>query len=121
MGKVCSGCGASNPNGERSCRACGHSLGGPVKSSSHLAQGGGRASSRPWVAAVLITVLILCCLSLVGIVLMDELMPTHPWRTLVMGTSTPTATQPPTPTFRPAVTATPTPAEGMDALEPDDT
>jgi hypothetical protein len=121
MGKVCPGCGASNPNGEGSCRACSHSLGGPVKSSSHLAQRGGHASSGPWVAAVLITMLVLCCLSLVGIVLMDELMPTHPWRTLLMGTSTPTATQPPTPTFRPAVTATPTPAEGMDAFEPDDT
>ncbi|HUS69694.1 MAG TPA: PPC domain-containing protein [Anaerolineae bacterium] len=52
-------------------------------------------------------------------------MPDHPWRTLVLGTSTPTATFPPTPTFGSPRTATPTltatPAEGMDTFEPDDT
>jgi hypothetical protein len=117
----CPECGASNPNGARTCRACGHSLTGSVRSSSQTAWGGGHSSSGPWVAAVLIAVLVLCCLSLVGVALLDELVPTHPWRTLVMGTSTPTATLPPTPTFGPAVTAAPTPAEGADAFEPDDT
>ncbi len=121
MGMDCPECGASNPDGKQSCRACGHSLAGSVKSSGQTARGGGYGSSGPWVAAVLIVVLVLCCFSLVGVALLDELMPSHPWRTLVMGTSTPTATSPPTPTFRPTVTPAPTPAEGVDGYEPDDT
>jgi hypothetical protein len=121
MGMVCLRCGASNPEGEKSCRTCGHSLACPTRSSRHTAQGGGQASSGPWIAAVCIVVLVLCCFSLVGMALLDELMPSHPWRTLVMGTSTLTATVAPIPTFGPAVTPAPTPAEGADAFEPDDT
>jgi hypothetical protein len=75
----------------------------------------------------LIAVLVLCCLFLVGITLLDELMPSHPLRTLAMGTATPTATRratsSPIPTTTPSVPPTSTPAlrEGIDAYEDDDT
>jgi hypothetical protein len=125
MASVCPECGTASVGGERSCPACGRSIVDPANSGRQPKTGGSPSNPGPWVATVLIAVLVLCCLSVVGIALLDELIPDHPWRTLVLGTSTPTATLPPTPTFSPALTATATlvatPTEGMDAFEPDDT
>jgi hypothetical protein len=120
---VCPECGFSNPDTDRYCRQCSQSRVGSVKPLTPDRDGAG---SGPWLAAVTIAILVLCCLCLVGLTLLDELMPTHPWRALVMGSPTPTATQPATPTFSPTAPAavtpthTPTPVEGWDPYEPDD-
>jgi hypothetical protein len=123
MAWVCRECGFSNPDADIYCRQCSETR---VDSAESLTRDRDGARSGPWLATVMIVMLVLCCLCVVGLALLDELMPTHPWRALVMGSPTPTATQPATPTFSPTVPAvvtptyTPTPVEGWDAYEPDD-
>jgi hypothetical protein len=123
MARECPECAAARRRGERSCPACGRNLTGSANSPRQAKTGDSAAGHGPWIAAVLIAVLVLCCLSLLGVALLDELTPDHPWRTLFLGTPTPTATFPATPTLSPAVTAEPaaTPTQGLDAFEPDDT
>jgi hypothetical protein len=124
MASTCPDCGAAYTAGAKSCPACGRSLAGSANSATRAKTRGAPTSSGPWIATVLIAVLVLCCLSVVGIALLDELMTQHPFRALVVGTSTPTATVPPTSTLSPALTGIPpiaTPAEGTDAFERDDT
>ena len=124
MAWVCPECAFSNPDADRYCRQCSQSRVDSVKPLTPDRDGVG---SGPWLAAVMIAILVLCCLCLVGLALLDELMPTHPWRALIMGSPTPTATRPATPTFSPTAPAvvmpthTPTPQEGWDPYEPDDT
>ncbi len=127
MAQVCSACGTTNLERDRFCRGCGQPL--EVSASSvkldtpHTAAG----SARPWVAVILIGALLLCCLGIIGVALLDELMPTHPLRSLVVGTPTPTSTWTPSPTSTPTVTpiaaptSTPTVRLNGDSFEPDDT
>jgi hypothetical protein len=124
MSKICSECGTPNPDTNTVCRSCGTPLASQHESATRRVEGDRSRGSGPWVAALIIALLVMCCLSLVGIVLLDELMPSHPFRTLVEGTPTPTSTQPPTPTTEPTNTPTPfvfTPEPGADSFEPDDT
>ena len=128
MARVCAQCGASNPDDKAFCGACAKSLSGfSLSSTKNPTQGSEAMSARPWIATSLIAVLVLCCLCLLGITLLDELMASHPLRTLVMGVPTSTATRPatasstPTATSSAAPTPAPTPEEGTDTYEPDDT
>ena len=128
MARVCAECGASNPDTERSCRACANRLSGSsLSSTKNPIQGSEAMSARPWIATSLIAVLVLCCLCLLGITLLDELMASHPLRTLVMVVPTPTATRPATATSTPTATSSaaptyaPTPQGGTDTYEADDT
>lgn len=97
-----------------------------VSSKGHSSSGAGMGGIGPWVAVILVVCLLLCCLGILGVALLDELVASHPLRTLVMGTPTPTSTWTPspsaTPTETPFVTATytPTPPAGVDRFEPDD-
>jgi hypothetical protein len=125
MAKICSECGTSNPDINRVCRSCGQPLALQHPSATRQAQGDMSRGSAQWVAALIIALLILCCLCLIGVALLDELMPSHPFQTMIVGTPTPTATstQPPTPTATPTYTPTPlrrTPGPGADSFEPDD-
>ncbi|HJX37232.1 MAG TPA: PPC domain-containing protein, partial [Anaerolineae bacterium] len=81
-------------------------------------------SSGPWIATALIAALLLCCSSLVGVMLLDELMPSRPFQTLMLGSPTSTATEPAQATPTPTSTPTPalsTPPPAQDPFEPDDT
>ena len=126
MTQVCNECGASNAETDTFCRACGQPLGKSAEAGASASFSSPGRSTGPLVAGTLIGVLLLCCLSLVGIALLDELMPAHPLRTLLVGTPTPTATRPATPTVAASATPSPTPQStftpepGMDAFEPDD-
>ena len=95
MASVCPECGAATVAGAKSCRACGRRLVDSANSARGAARENAPTSRGPWIATLLIAVLVLCCLSVVGMALLDELMTDHPFRTLVEGTSTPTATVPP--------------------------
>jgi hypothetical protein len=122
MAKICSECGTSNPDGSSVCENCGHTLASYSVSSARPVRRTKGRRTGPWVAMVLIALLVLCCVSLVGVALLDELMPSHPFQTLIVGTPTATPTRPPTPTARPTDTPTPlpTPEPGVDRFEPDD-
>jgi len=127
MAQVCDECGGHNADGDRFCRGCGEPLSGSVESATNLAFDRRRTGTGPWLATILIGVLLLCCLGLVGVASLDELVPAHPLRTLLVGTPTPTATHPATPTLAPTESPSPppaltsTPQAGMDSFEPDDT
>jgi len=77
-----------------------------------------------WIATTLIAVLLLCCGSLVGVALLDELLPSHPLQSVILGSPTPTATRSPTDTGTPSATptygSTPIPELVGDPFEPDD-
>ncbi len=127
MAQVCSACGATNLERDRFCRGCGQPLevsASSVKLDTPRTEAG---SARPWVAVILIGALLLCCLGIIGVALLDELMPTHPLRSLVVGTPTPAPTWTPSPTSTPTVTpiaaptSTPTVGFNGDSFEPDDT
>ncbi len=123
MSRICSECGTSNPDANTVCRSCGKALASQHGSATRQVQGDGSRGSGPWLAAVIIALLVMCCLCLVGVALLDELIPSHPFQTLVVGTPTLTSTQPPTPTTIPTNTPTPlvfTPEPGADSFEPDD-
>jgi len=128
MARVCAECGASNTDTKAFCGACAKSLSGSsLSSTKNPIQGSEAMSARPWIATSLIAVLVLCCLCLLGITLLDELMASHPLRTLVMVVPTPTATRPATATSTPTATSSaaptyaPTPQGGTDTYEADDT
>jgi hypothetical protein len=119
MAKVCPQCGTSNPDRNRVCSSCGQTLTSPARQS-----GGDRSrSTRSWVVALFIALLILCCLALVGVALLDELLPSHPFQSLIVGTPTSTPTRITAPTATSTYTPTPfvpTPEPGADSFEPDD-
>lgn len=127
MAQVCSACGAINLERDRFCRGCGQPLEVSASSVNVDTSRTGAGSARPWVAVILIGALLLCCLGIIGVALLDELMPTHPLRSLVVGTPTPTSTWTPSPTSTATVTPiaapTSTPTVGLngDSFEPDDT
>jgi hypothetical protein len=129
MAQVCGECGASNADGDKFCRNCGNPLAGSVKLVTDKPSDGRGRNTGPWVALTLIGVLLLCCLSVIGIALLDELAPAHPLRAMLVGTPTATPTLSPTPTLipmeapisTPTPTYTPTPELGADSFEPDDT
>jgi hypothetical protein len=123
MSRICPECGTSNPDTSTICRSCGTLLPSRQESATRESRSDRSRGSAPWVAALIIALLIVCCLFLVGVALLDELMPSHPFQTMLLGTPTPTATQPPTPTTIPTNTPTPfvpTPEPGADRFEPDD-
>jgi hypothetical protein len=119
MAKVCPRCGTHNPDRNQLCSSCGHTLTSPAGQ----AWGDRNRSTRSWVVALVIAILILCCLVLVGVALLDELVPAHPFQSLIVGTPTSTPTRVPAPTATPTYTPTPfapTPGPGADSFEPDD-
>jgi hypothetical protein len=122
MAQTCRECGAPNQDSDRFCRACGQPLGGKAGQARHAAESEGKRAAGPLAAITLITVLLLCCLGIIGVTLLDELMPGHPLRTVLE--SPPTSTHAPVPTLAPVVTVTvapaPTSQTGADSFEPDD-
>jgi hypothetical protein len=79
--------------------------------------------SVPWVAAILLAASLLCCLFLLGLALLDELMGSHPLGRVFLGTASPTPVRTFIATQTPARTPTlplPTPEEAKDDFEPDD-
>ncbi len=126
MTRVCNQYGASSIAADISCRSSGRPLPNSVEAEAGATFSSMGPHTRPIVATMLIGVLLLCCLSLSGMALLDELMPAHPLRTLLGGTPTPTATRPATPTIVATATPSPTPrsmppSEARDEFEPDDT
>lgn len=126
MAQVCGECGASNADSDRFCRDCGKPLSGSDVPVTYQTIDGEARSIGPWVAITLIGALLLCCLSVIGIALLDELVPAHPLRIFLVGTPSPTPTLAPTATFPPTetriatATYTATPELGADSFEPDD-
>ncbi len=124
MAKTCPECGATNSDELGSYRACGQGLnraGGRARPPTRGDEGQGR-SSGPWIATTLIAILLLCCLSLIGVALLDELLPSHPLQAMILGAPPLTDAQP-SATTTPAHTATPplpTPGPARDSFEPDD-
>lgn len=100
---------------------------GSVRQNSETTSENTRKGTAPWVAVLLIGVLLLCCLTVVGTALLDELIPAHPLRTMLVGTRAPPSTHTPAPTSTPTdtpvstPTRAPTPQPTQDAFEPDDT
>lgn len=126
MTRVCNEYGASSVAADTSCRTSGQSLTDSVEAAASATFSSLGPNTGPMVATMLIGVLLLCCLGLSGIALLNELMPAHPLRTLLVGTPTPTATRPATPTTVARATPSPTrhsifPPELKDEFEPDDT
>ncbi len=123
MGQVCLECGASNMEGDRFCRNCGKHLSSALAPPTNRTTSREASSPKPWVAIILIAVLLLTCVGIIGIALLDELMPAHPLSSLLVATPTigPTATFTRAETGFPAPTRTPMPERGTDRFEPDDT
>lgn len=119
-------CTARNPRASGYGRAGGHILNHSAGRAefSGMTDSDQDRSRAPWIATALIAALLLCCLSMVGVMLLDQVMPSRPFQTLLLGSPTSTATQPPQATLAPNSTPTPalsTPRPALDPFEPDDT
>lgn len=123
MAQVCGECGASNRDGDRFCRTCGKPLAGSLRSTSDDALSNEQRAVGPLAAVALIGALLLCCLGIIGVALLNELMPTHPFQTLLVGAPTPkpTCTLAPTSTVTPTVTPVAAFQPASDSFEPDNT